>query len=166
MTLNLDYQKIFVQLNREGIDYLVAGGLAVNFYGIPRMTYDIDLMVSLDPSNILKLVSKIKNWGYRPRVPVVPEDLADECKRNVWIQEKGMKAFSFYNDKEAIGEIDLIIDSPIPYERLKAESTSITIAGEKVPVVSIQDLIELKRRAARKQDIADAENLEKILNRK
>ena len=41
--MNLDYKKIFKGLNSAGIDYLVVGGLAVNFHGIPRMTYDMDI---------------------------------------------------------------------------------------------------------------------------
>jgi len=57
--MELDFQTIFKELNRIGIDYLVVGGLAVNFHGVPRMTYDIDLMVLLEPENILKFVTKL-----------------------------------------------------------------------------------------------------------
>jgi len=158
----LDYQTIFRELNKQGINYLVAGGLAVNFHGIPRMTYDIDLIVSLDTENILKILSRLKTWGYLPRAPVDPEQLLDEEIRNTWIQDKGMKAFSFYNDKEAIGEIDLIIDSPIPFNELKARSINIPIKELNVPVISIKDLIEIKTQAGRKQDLADAEHLRKL----
>jgi hypothetical protein len=42
--MNLDYKKLFKGLSRAGIDYLVVGGLAVNFHGNPRMTCDLDLM--------------------------------------------------------------------------------------------------------------------------
>ena len=94
--MDLDYQIIFKELNRLKIDYLVVGGLAVNFHGVPRMTYDIDLMTLLEPENILKLVSKLTKWGYRPKAPIDPRDLADEAKRNSWIQDKGMKAFNFF----------------------------------------------------------------------
>jgi len=45
--MELDYQAFFKQLNNQEIDYLIVGGLAVNLHGIPRMTYDIDLMVHL-----------------------------------------------------------------------------------------------------------------------
>ena len=51
--MELDYKAIFKELNEAGIDYLVVGGLAVNFHGIPRMTYDIDLMILPEPGNIL-----------------------------------------------------------------------------------------------------------------
>jgi len=163
--MELDYQTIFQGLNKENIDYLVVGGLAVNFHGIPRMTYDIDLMIHLDPENIRKLVSTFVNWGYRPRVPVNPEDLADEKKRNSWIQDKNMKAFTFYNESQPISEVDLVVESPIPYDELRARAITIRLERERIPVVSIQDLIELKLEAGRKQDISDVENLRTILEK-
>lgn len=163
--MELDYKTIFEELNEEHIDYLVVGGLAVNFHGIPRMTYDIDLMIHLDSANILKLVSKFLNWGYRPRVPVNPEDLADEKKRRNWIQNKNMKAFTFYNERQPIGEVDLVMESPIPYDELRARAITMELEGQEIPVVSIEDLIELKLEAGRKQDISDVENLRAILEK-
>ena len=82
--INLDYEGIFRGLNQIQVEYIVVGGLAVNFHGIPRMTYDIDLMISLEPKNILKLVSTLTAWGYRPQAPVDPQELADEAKRRSW----------------------------------------------------------------------------------
>jgi len=35
--MEIDFQTIFKELNRIGIDYLVVEGLAVNFHGVPRM---------------------------------------------------------------------------------------------------------------------------------
>ncbi|MBM3254051.1 MAG: hypothetical protein FJZ16_07355 [Candidatus Omnitrophica bacterium] len=164
--MELDFQSIFKELNKRKIDYLVAGGLAVNFHGVPRMTYDIDLIILLQSENISKLVAKLTNWGYRPKIPINPVDISDETKRNSWIQEKGMKAVNFYSEKLPIGEIDIIIDSPIPYSELKNRSVMIELGGEKIPTVSIHDLIKLKQRSGRKQDIADVEYLKMILERK
>lgn len=159
----LDYQTIFSELNSGGIDYLLAGGLAVNFHGIPRMTYDIDLLIALDPENILKVVSKLSEWEYRPRAPVNPTDLADETIRNQWILEKNMRAFSFYNEMEALAEIDLIIDFPLPYAELKARAKIFSIGRTEVPVVSIADLIAFKTATGRRQDLSDADHLRGIL---
>ena len=163
--MDLDYKTIFKELNALAVDYLVVGGLAVNFHGIPRMTYDIDLMINLRPENILKLVTKLTQWGYRPKIPVDPKDLANEEKRNSWIQRKGMKAFNFYSEKLAIGEIDLVIDSPIPYQELKNREIMVEIQKEQVPTVSIHDLIKLKLQAGRKQDLADVEHLRMVLEK-
>jgi len=163
--MELDFQTIFKELNQIGIDYLVVGGLAVNFHGVPRMTYDIDLMVLLEPENILKFVTKLTQWGYRPKIPIDPRELADEIKRESWIHEKGMKALNFYSETLPIGEIDIVIDSPIPYERLKGRAIKVELRDEKIPTVSIHDLIELKLRAGRKQDLADVEHLRMVLEK-
>jgi len=163
--MELDFQTIFKELNEIGIDYLVVGGLAVNFHGIPRMTYDIDLMILLESENILKLVRKLTQWGYRPKIPIDAKDLADETKRNSWVREKGMKALNFYSETLPIGEIDIVIESPIPYKELKNRAIKIKLQDEKIPTVSIHDLIELKLRAGRKQDLADVEHLRIVLER-
>jgi hypothetical protein len=198
--MDLDYQTIFRKFNKLGIDYLVVGGLAVNFHGVPRMTYNIDLMILLQSENILRLVSQLTRWGYKPKIPIDPRDLADEKKRNSWIRDKEMKAlagkcpanpalyagsrgttkneisfpgsddlwagsFNFYSEKLPIGEIDLIFQSPIPYDKLKERSVKVELQEEKVPLISIHDLIELKVKAGRKQDLTDAEHLRRILEK-
>ena len=83
--MDLDYKTIFKELNRLKIDYLVVGGLAVNFHGVPRMTYDIDLMMLLQSNNILKPITKLTQWGYKPKIPVDPKDLADRANRELWV---------------------------------------------------------------------------------
>jgi predicted nucleotidyltransferase len=163
--MELDFKSIFKELNKQKIDYLVVGGLAVNFHGVPRMTYDIDIMILLEAENVSKLVAKLTKWGYRPKVSINPKELADEAKRNSWIQEKRMKAVNFYSEILPIGEIDIIFDSPIPYSELKRRAVMIELQEEKIPTISIHDLIELKQKSGRKQDIADVEYLKMILER-
>ena len=160
--MNLDYKKIFKGLNKAKIDYLVVGGLAVNFHGIPRMTYDLDLMLLLESDNILKMVAKLTKWGYRSRAPVDPQGLADEATRKSWIVEKGMKAFSFSSPSSPIGEIDLVVEVPIPYDQLKARAVVIPLEDEGIPVISLDDLITVKKAAGRHQDLMDIEHLQKI----
>jgi predicted nucleotidyltransferase len=163
--MELDFKSIFKELNKQKIDYLVVGGLAVNFHGVPRMTYDIDIMILLEAENVSKLVAKLTKWGYRPKVSINPKELADEAKRNSWIQEKRMKAVNFYSEILPIGEIDIVFDSPIPYSELKRRAVMIELQEEKIPTISIHDLIELKQKSGRKQDIADVEYLKMILER-
>ena len=163
--MELDYRFIFKELNRLEIDYLVVGGLAVNFHGIPRLTYDIDLMISLDRDNILKLINKLSEWGYKPKAPIDAKELADEKKRALWIRDKGMKAVNFYAENLPIGEIDILLDSPVPYRTLRERAVAFIIDGEKVPTVSIHDLIDLKLKAGRKQDLSDVDHLKTILEK-
>jgi predicted nucleotidyltransferase len=122
-------------------------------------------MVLLEPENILKLVTKLTQWGYKPKIPIDPRDLADETKRNSWVQDKGMKALNFYSETLPIGEIDIVIDTPIPYGELGDRAVRVELQDDKIPTVSIHDLIELKLRAGRKQDLADVEHLRIVLER-
>lgn len=161
--MELDYKALFKDLREADVNYLVVGGLAVNLHGVPRMTYDIDLMVLPEPGNILKVVRRLAEWGYKTKVPVDPEGLADEGKRTQWIREKGMKAMSFYSDTAPLAEIDLLFDVPFSYLELKQRAVKFDLEGEEIPTIDIHDLIELKRHAGRKQDFSDIEHLKLIL---
>jgi len=163
--MELDYKTIFKELNDNGIDYLVVGGLAVNLFGVPRLTYDIDLMIHMDSENIKKLILKLTQWGYKPKIPVDPLEFADEEKRNSWISEKGMKEFNLFSEYLPIGEIDIVIYSPIPYKILKERAVKIQIQDIIIPVISIHDLIEIKLQTGRKQDLSDVEYLKKIIEK-
>ena len=76
-----------------------------------------------------------------------------------------MKAFTFYSEEQPVGEIDIVIDSPIPYQDLRERAVTIRIGKVAVLVVSLPDLIDLKIQAGREQDLSDVENLKKILER-
>ncbi len=43
------------RLNEEGVKYILVGGFAMNYYGFPRATEDIDLLVDPSDENILKI---------------------------------------------------------------------------------------------------------------
>ena len=76
-----------------------------------------------------------------------------------------MKAFHLYSDTSPIGEIDLVLDSHVPYPQLRERAVFFEVQEIKIPTVSIHDLIELKLHAGRKQDLADVDHLKMILER-
>ena len=78
----LHYEDIFRLLDKEGVRYLLIGGLAAIIYGVPRSTGDIDLMLLMTKGNISKFIGIMKKLGYQPKVPVAPIELADKKKRN------------------------------------------------------------------------------------
>jgi len=89
---------------------MVAGGIAVNLYGIERATADIDIVVNLDKKNLSKFVKVAKKLGLKPKVPVTLDDLLDSEKRKNWITDKGMMMFSFYDTKNLFFLIDIFDD--------------------------------------------------------
>jgi hypothetical protein len=52
-------EAIFSALNAADVKYLVVGGLAVNAYGYERLTRHIDLVIGLEPENIIRGASRI-----------------------------------------------------------------------------------------------------------
>lgn len=162
----LDYLGIFREFNEKKIGYLVVGGTAVNLHGIPRMTYDIDLILDMDNENIRKFLEIVKGWGFYPKVPVDIMDFAERKKREEWIKNKNMKAFNLTNPEWAISEIDIIIDSPVDYQEALNRAKYITIEKVNVPVIGMSDLIKMKKDTGRLQDKADIENLKRILKEK
>jgi hypothetical protein len=46
------YLDLFRCLHAHNVRYLLAGGLAMNLHGVPRMTMDVDLVLALDDENI------------------------------------------------------------------------------------------------------------------
>jgi hypothetical protein len=49
------FEAIIRALNQAGVRYIVVGGLAVIAHGFGRTTYDVDLVIELNPSNIKRL---------------------------------------------------------------------------------------------------------------
>ena len=74
----LDYLGIFKEFNKKKIKYIVCGGIAVNLLGIPRMTYDLDLLLKLEDKNLNKFVKLMKRLGYKAKIPV---DIGDFAKK-------------------------------------------------------------------------------------
>lgn len=162
----LDYLGIFKNLNKRKIKYIVVGGMAVNFHGIPRMTYDIDLILDLEDRNLKKFFTLMKKWGFKPKVPVDIMDFTKAEKRLNWIKNKNMKAFNLFNSAWAISEIDIVINTPLDYKKAINNAKYIKLHDVSIPTVSINDLIKMKQKSDRLQDKKDIGNLKKILNAK
>jgi hypothetical protein len=64
-------------LNAADIKHLVVGGLAVNPDGYERLTRDLDLVIGLEPENIIRGLRALLGLGYRMSIPITPEQFAD-----------------------------------------------------------------------------------------
>ena len=156
------FEEIFRELNKRRIDYVVVGGVAVVMHGVVRLTADLDLMVHLEEKNLTKFVEVMNELGYKPKVPVKTESLIDPENRRAWIEEKNMRVFSFYHPKKGIMLIDIFINEPVSYNKIKEDSIKMKMGNLLIPTVSIEDLIKLKKISGRPQDMADIEALKRL----
>lgn len=156
------YFEIFEAFFVKKVRYLIVGGLAVNLHGVPRITQDIDIIISMDEENIKKLIQTLEELEYIPRLPVNPYDLSNPVIREKWIKEKNLKAFSFYNKKENYKVVDIILTHPLSFEQSYQSRIIKKLKTIEVYLISIKDLITMKKMTGRDQDLSDIELLKKV----
>lgn len=103
----------------------------------------------------------MKKFSYRVKQPIDPAKIADEKIRKDWIVNKRMKTFNFYKVNE-LKEIDIIIESPVSFEKAQKNIRHVKIDSLTLPVISINHLIKMKKKAGRPIEKLDIYNLNKI----
>ncbi|MBI2834571.1 MAG: hypothetical protein HYX76_09130 [Acidobacteria bacterium] len=150
-------------LNRAGVRYLIAGGLAVVAHGYVRFTADVDLIVDLEPANVRRALTALQELGYRPRAPVAIEQFADPDARASWGRDKGLTVFSLFSRDHPMTEVDLFVEPPLEFGPAYLAAMRREVApGLEAVFVGLSDLIDLKRRAGRAQDRLDVERLQAL----
>jgi hypothetical protein len=155
------YEEIFREFQKQKVKYTIVGGLAVNLLGSLRNTAAMDILVEMTDENLKKIVSILKKRGYHVKQPVDPMAIADEKTRKDWIKNKHMKAFNFYKEDE-LKEVDIIIRSPVSYENAKKDMSKIKSGVLALPVISIENLIKMKKKTGRDIDALDVKTLKEI----
>ncbi|HXH18784.1 MAG TPA: hypothetical protein VNJ07_06835 [Chitinophagales bacterium] len=60
--------------------------MAVNLHGVPRITNDLDVIISFSEDNVKKVEKVMHALGYHPRLPgVKPDDLSNEKLLKEWV---------------------------------------------------------------------------------
>jgi predicted nucleotidyltransferase len=157
----LIYENILREFQKQKVKYVVVGGIAVNLLGSLRSTADIDILAEMTGGNLRKIIRILQSKGYRSKQPVDPMCLADKTTRQEWISKKNMKAFNFYK-KNSLNELDIIIDSPVKFEKAIKTCQRFKCGDITIPVISIDNLIKMKTISNRPLDKIDLEVLRAI----
>lgn len=147
--------EIFAALNKARIKYLVVGGVAVNLYGYVRYTGDIDILLELDEKNLQKMDRLMKKMGYVTRIPVQIQELRDPKKVEKWIKEKGLKAYTYQSGNSPRPEIDILVEDSMKFIKHSKNKKVIRAWNIRVPVVSYEHLLEMKKASTRPKDLMD-----------
>jgi len=143
-------------LTTHKVPYAIVGGYAVALHGAVRGTVDIDLVIALDRDTYQRAETALGSLALKPRLPVTAAEIFDF--REEYIQNRNLTAWSFFNPNNPLQIVDILVTEDL------ARLTTVTKSayGRKLRIVSIQDLIRMKRKSARPQDLADIEALEKL----
>ena len=143
------------------VRYLVVGGLAVVAHGVGRLTFDVDLVVQLDPDNVARAMAALGRLDYRPTVPVSARDLATAEVRQRWIAEKHMIVLALQSDSHRETTIDIFVTEPFDFDLEYGRALVGAIApGLTVRFVQVDTLKQMKLAAGRPKDLEDIRQLE------
>lgn len=154
MTAPATHHDVFSGLARGGVDFLVAGATALTLHGVPRLTWDLDLILAPGPENLARARGMLARWGYARRADAVPGHPA------------GTAVERFAHPEAALAEIDLVRVAPEEYAALAGRATTFTLVDTPVPTVGRADLaraLEAGRRPEDREDLAGLAILEAIL---
>lgn len=157
------FEAIVQSLNEANVRYLIAGGVAVNAHGYLRYTQDIDLVIALEPANIIAAFEALATLGYKPLVPVTAEQFANAQLREQWIRDKGMQVLNLYSDLHRETTLDVFVTEPFDFGEEYDKALHGDIApGLVVRFVSLETLIQMKQAANRPRDLDDVQHLQWI----
>lgn len=125
----LDILKLVARrLNEINIDYMLSGSVALTFYGKPRMTRDIDIVVFIPDNAVDEFVQCFKQDFY------IDKDMIKDA----------IKHQSMFNiiHLETVVKIDFIIRKNQEYRILEFnQRKKVTLEDQEILVVSLEDLI-------------------------
>ena len=93
---------VIVRLDKENIPYFLVGSLASMYYGRPRFTKDVDLVVQLHPSATQKFAQRfpIEDY-YCPPLEILQDEVVRRGSFNLIHQQSGIKIdIVLYKDTE------------------------------------------------------------------
>jgi hypothetical protein len=152
-------ERVLGALEREGVRYLVVGGVAVVLHGYLRTTADLDLVVALEPGNARRAVAVFRDLGFEPRVPVPLAAFADPEERRRWVVEKNATVFTLWHPDEPGFMVDLFVEEPFDFASRYERAATARVGEVTARVLSLDDLVEMKRGVGRPRDLQDVEAL-------
>ncbi len=150
-------QNVIRALEKHKVSYALVGGYAVALHGAVRGTVNIDIVITLRKKLFEAAETAFKELGLQSRLPVTATEVYQF--REEYIKNRNLIAWSFVNPDNPLEIVDIIIT-----EDLNNISTVNKRAyGMNIKVVAIPDLITIKKKAGRPQDLEDIKALKKLL---
>lgn len=148
-----DALRVIASLNAAGVDYVIVGGVAVNFHGLTRATEDLDVFVRPDAENIDRLRQALRAVWNDPDIDQITS--ADLC---------GDYPVVRYGPPDGTLYVDIITRLGDATRFSDLESEEKRIAGVRVRVATPRTLYWMKRGTVRPVDHADAAALRDAFN--
>lgn len=136
---------VFRSFQQRDVRYVVIGGIAAVLHGVPRATFNLDILIDPTPDNAHRLLAALAEAGLGTASLTTAKDvLANEI--------------TVFKDRV---RVDVLTSAPgLTFERVWSERQTLNYMGQQFFVISKRDLIASKRASGRPVDLEDARLLE------
>lgn len=136
---------VFASLQKHDVRYVVIGGVASVIHGVPRATFDLDILIEATAENGGRLLQALLDAGLGTAgLTTVDELLANEI--------------TIFKDRV---RIDVQTSTPgLEFARAWESRKTVLYGGTSLHLLSREDLIRAKRAAGRPVDLEDVRLLE------
>jgi len=69
------YQAVFRSFQDRGVEYVVIGGVAAILHGVPRVTFDLDVLIKATRENAVRLLDALADAGLGTASLTTAEDV-------------------------------------------------------------------------------------------
>ena len=147
--MNRDFSEMLAALSAAGADYLLVGAHALAAHGVVRATGDLDVWIRPTPENASKVWRALVAFG-APLQQLSEQDLTTPDV----VFQIGVVPY----------RIDLLtsIDG-VPFEEAWQRRMRVRVEGQEIPLIGREDFLRNKRATGRLRDLADVEELEKLV---
>ena len=136
---------VFASLQRHDVRYVIIGGIAAVLHGVPRATFDLDLLIDPTADNAARLLAAFSEAGLGTADLTSPQDLLAH-------------EITIFQDRV---RIDVQTSTPgLGFTEAWAGRVTMTYEGQTFFVVNRAHLIQSKRASGRDVDLQDAAILE------
>lgn len=135
---------VFFSFQTNEVRYLVIGGIAAVLYGVPRATFDLDILIEATPDNAVRLLKALTDAHFGTATLTSPEEVLTH-------------EITIFSDRV---RIDVQTATPgIRFATAWQHRHTMDYQGQSFYVVSREDLIASKLAAGRTVDLEDVRML-------
>jgi hypothetical protein len=133
-------KRVFASFDSHDVRYVVIGGVAAILHGVPRTTFDLDILIETTPENARRLLEALTEAGLGTASLTTPE----EVLRNT---------ITVFEDRV---RIDVQTATPgITFREAWEGRHDTAYQGQKIHILSKEDVIRSKLAAGRAVDLED-----------
>jgi hypothetical protein len=138
-------QDVFESFERHQVRYLVIGGIAAVLHGVPRATFDLDILIDATLDNADRLLAALLEAGLgTAALTTAGEVLANEI--------------TIFRDRV---RVDVQTSTPgLTFDEAWGRRQTVEFQRRRFHIVSREDLIASKRASGRPVDLEDVRSLE------